>query len=67
MPTYRGPCASGVDDERAGAGAGADEERHRSPIEQELAPPPALWPGFCAGRQERAIGDADARKIEHRP
>jgi hypothetical protein len=55
-----------VDDERAGANAGADEERHLRPVVKEWAPRAALGAQrLTVRRQERSIGDADAREIEH--
>jgi len=55
-----------MDDERAGADAGADEQCHLRPLAYERASRPALEPRLTVGHHERSVGDPDARKIERR-
>jgi hypothetical protein len=55
-----------VDDQGPRAQARAEQARDLCPLEQERARRPAIGPGLRADCQERPVGHADAREIEHR-
>ena len=57
---------AGVDDERSHSRAGSQQARHLTPVQQERAHRPTLRRRFCALRQERPVGHANAREVEHR-